>query len=188
MKKTKIIIKFLNFTGFLSSLCGVLVYVVFIQAANANANSSPAPVSQPCSSLSSCDSCLKNVSCLWCYTNDTCTVYPVAHLLPPASVCKLSQARWGVCSVNFEALIIAMAVLLGVLLLAVTVCCCCCCRRCGRSSRPDRIEEEIARKRERDRQLSDERRAERRARHDEIRKKYGLMSDSDHPYSKFENE
>ncbi|XP_034154032.1 pituitary tumor-transforming gene 1 protein-interacting protein isoform X2 [Pangasianodon hypophthalmus] len=166
MKKTKIIIKFLNFTGFLSSLCGVLVYVMFIQAANANANPSPAPVSQPCSSLSSCDSCLKNVSCLWCYTNDTCTVYPVAHLLPPASVCKLSQARWGVCSVNFEALIIAMAVLLGVLLLAVTVCCCCCCRRCGRSSR----------------------RAERRAKHDEIRKKYGLMSDSDHPYSKFENE
>ncbi|KAI5092530.1 pituitary tumor-transformingprotein 1 protein-interacting protein-like, partial [Silurus meridionalis] len=126
--------------------------------------------------------------CLWCYTNNTCTVYPVSHLLPPASVCKLSQARWGVCLVNFEALIIAMAVLVGVLLLAITVCCCCCCCHCGQSSRPDRIEEEIARKREKHRQVSDDRRAERRARHDDIRKKYGLISDSDHPYSKFENE
>ncbi|KAF4076207.1 hypothetical protein AMELA_G00227920 [Ameiurus melas] len=187
MKKTKIIQNFLNFSGFLSSVFSVLVYLVFIQAAHANVTPSPAPT-HPCSTLSSCDSCLKNVSCLWCYTNDTCTVYPVAHLLPPASVCPLSRARWGVCSVNFEALIIAMAVLVGVVLLAITVCCCCCCHRCGRSSRPDRIEDEIARKREKDRQLSDNRRAERRARHDEIRKKYGLVSDSDHPYSKFENE
>lgn len=35
--------------------------------------------------------------CLWCLTNSTCTDYPVSWLLPPASVCKLSQARWGVC-------------------------------------------------------------------------------------------
>ncbi|XP_060756534.1 pituitary tumor-transforming gene 1 protein-interacting protein [Neoarius graeffei] len=183
MDKTKIIIQSTNFTGFLFSLGAVMV---FIQAANANP--SPAALSHPCSTLTSCDSCLKNVSCLWCYTNNTCTVYPVSHLLPPASVCKLSQARWGVCSVNFEALIIAMAVLVCVVLLAIIVCCCFCCRCCGRSSRPDHIEEEIARKRERDRQLSADRRAERRAKHDEIRKKYGLMSDSDHPYSKFENE
>ncbi|XP_027017890.1 pituitary tumor-transforming gene 1 protein-interacting protein [Tachysurus fulvidraco] len=184
MKTTKIIIHFLNVTGFLSSVCGALVYMVFIQ----NTDASPQPLTQPCTTLTSCDSCLKNVSCLWCYTNDTCTVYPMSHLLPPASVCKLSQARWGVCSVNFEALIIAMAVLVCVVLLAITVCCCYCCRCCGRLSRSDRIEDEFARKRERDKQVSDERRAERRARHDEIRKKYGLMSDSDHPYSKFENE
>ncbi|KAK3541574.1 hypothetical protein QTP86_031653 [Hemibagrus guttatus] len=153
MKTNKIMINFYNFTGFLSSVCGVLVLMVFIQTANANVKPSPEPLTQPCSTLTSCDSCLKNVSCLWCYTNDTCTVYPVSHLLPPASVCKLSQARWGVCSVNFEALIIAMAVLVCVVLLAVSVCCCYCCRRCGRSSRSDRIEEEIAWKRERDRQL-----------------------------------
>ncbi|KAF5880162.1 pituitary tumor-transforming 1 protein-interacting protein-like, partial [Clarias magur] len=124
-----------------------------------------------CSTATSCDSCLKNVSCLWCYTNNTCTLYPVSHLLPPASVCKLSQARWGVCSVNFEALIIAMAVILGVILLAITLCCCYCCCRCGRSSGPAHIEEDIVRKRERERQ-ADERRAERRSRYNEIRKKY----------------
>lgn len=37
--------------------------------------------------------------------------------------------------VNFEALIIAMAVVSGVLLLAIAVCCCCCCCKRRRSSR-----------------------------------------------------
>jgi len=35
--------------------------------------------------------------CLWCQTNNSCTDYPVSYVIPPASVCKLSQARWGVC-------------------------------------------------------------------------------------------
>ncbi|KAI7806465.1 pituitary tumor-transforming gene 1 protein-interacting protein [Triplophysa rosa] len=147
------------------------------------------PVRKPCNTLTSCDSCLANVSCLWCQTNNTCTDYPVSYIIPPSSVCKLSQARWGVCWVNFESLIIAMAVVSGVLLLAVTVCCCCCCCcRRSRSTRSDREEEQYARRREEITQRADERRAERRTKHDQIRKKYGLIPDSDHPYSKFENE
>lgn len=35
--------------------------------------------------------------CLWCYTNNTCIDYPVRSILPPSSVCALSNARWGVC-------------------------------------------------------------------------------------------
>lgn len=35
--------------------------------------------------------------CLWCNVNKTCVDYPVAKLLPPASLCPLSSARWGVC-------------------------------------------------------------------------------------------
>uniref|UniRef100_A0A673N4S0 Uncharacterized protein n=1 Tax=Sinocyclocheilus rhinocerous TaxID=307959 RepID=A0A673N4S0_9TELE len=35
--------------------------------------------------------------CLWCQTNSSCSDYPVSYVIPPASVCKLSQARWGVC-------------------------------------------------------------------------------------------
>ncbi|KAG7469835.1 hypothetical protein MATL_G00133000 [Megalops atlanticus] len=146
------------------------------------------PSRKSCKDLgSSCEECLGNVSCLWCQTNGTCMDYPVRHVLPPSSVCPLSQARWGVCWVNFEALIIAMAVVGGTLLLSITVCCCCCCCR-KRPAGPDRDEERFTRRQEERRQRYEDRKAERRARHDEIRKKYGLIPDSDHPYSKFENE
>ncbi|KAI4894221.1 hypothetical protein NFI96_026181, partial [Prochilodus magdalenae] len=112
--------------------------------------------------------------CLWCQTNLSCTEYPVSHLLPPASLCQLSQARWGVCWVNFEALIIAMAVVGGILLVGISICCCCCCCRCCKGgSRPDREGEEFSRRREEIKQRSEDRKAERKARHDEIRKKYG---------------
>ncbi|KAG9345071.1 hypothetical protein JZ751_009612 [Albula glossodonta] len=110
--------------------------------------------------------------CLWCQTNSSCMDYPVKHVLPPSSLCKLSEARWGVCWVNFEALIIAMGVVGGTLLLSIIVCCCCCCCR-SRPAGPDRDEERFARRREEIRQRSENRKAERRARHDEIRKKYG---------------
>ncbi|KAJ8354175.1 hypothetical protein SKAU_G00217420 [Synaphobranchus kaupii] len=146
------------------------------------------PPTKSCeNSATTCDKCLENVSCLWCQTNGTCMDYPVRRVLPPASLCPLSQARWGVCWVNFEALIIAMAVVGGTILLSITVCCCCCCCR-NRPAGPDRDEERFARRREEVKQRSDDRKAERRARHDDIRKKYGLIPDSDHPYSKFENE
>ncbi|XP_007946903.1 pituitary tumor-transforming gene 1 protein-interacting protein [Orycteropus afer afer] len=82
-----------------------------------------APAQQPlgaaCSQNSNrtCEECLKNVSCLWCNTNNACLDYPVRKILPPGSLCKLSSARWGVCWVNFEALIIAMSVVGGAILL-----------------------------------------------------------------------
>ncbi|XP_050167519.1 pituitary tumor-transforming gene 1 protein-interacting protein-like [Myiozetetes cayanensis] len=149
------------------------------------------PPALACSEFSqkSCDECLKNVSCLWCYTNNTCIDYPVRSILPPSSLCSLSNARWGVCWINFEALIIAMAVVAGLILVSVTVCCCYCCycRRRSRS-RPDEEEEQLARKREERRLQSLQRKHERKLKHDEIRKKYGLLQDSDNPYSRFENE
>uniref|UniRef100_A0A673FTI9 Pituitary tumor-transforming gene 1 protein-interacting protein-like n=1 Tax=Sinocyclocheilus rhinocerous TaxID=307959 RepID=A0A673FTI9_9TELE len=114
-------------------------------------------VHKPCNTQTSCELCLANVSCLWCQTNSSCSDYPVSYVIPPASVCKLSQARWGVCWVNFEALIIAMAVVCGTLLLAVTVCCCCCCCKRRHSSSFDREDEQFARRREEIRQRSDER-------------------------------
>uniref|UniRef100_A0A3Q0RY33 PTTG1 interacting protein n=1 Tax=Amphilophus citrinellus TaxID=61819 RepID=A0A3Q0RY33_AMPCI len=81
-----------------------------------------------------CVVCL--LQCLWCFATNNCTEYPVSWLLPPATLCPLSQARWGVCWMNFEALIIAMAVLGGAILIGIVVCCCCCC--CCRKSRPSR--------------------------------------------------
>ncbi|KAG7267459.1 hypothetical protein CRUP_002244 [Coryphaenoides rupestris] len=129
------------------------------------------PPPRPCSASTSCDPCLQSSRCLWCYTNNTCTDYPASHLLPSPSECQLSHARWGVCWMNFEALIIAMAMLVGVLLLAISFCCCwcCCCRR--RRSGPDREEERFSRRREEIKRRSEQRTAERQTRHEDIRKK-----------------
>ncbi|XP_047933454.2 pituitary tumor-transforming gene 1 protein-interacting protein-like isoform X2 [Anser cygnoides] len=149
------------------------------------------PPVQACSEFShrSCEECLKNVSCLWCYTNNTCIDYPVRSILPSSSLCSLSNARWGVCWINFEALIIAIAVIAGLILVSIAVCCCYCCYCRKRSkSRRDDEEEQLARKREERRLQSLQRRHERKQKHDEIRKKYGLLQDSDNPYSRFENE
>ncbi|XP_074918439.1 pituitary tumor-transforming gene 1 protein-interacting protein-like isoform X2 [Chelonoidis abingdonii] len=56
------------------------------------------------------------------------------------------------------------------------------------SSIPDEEEERLARDREERRMQSLQRKHERKMKQDEIRKKYGLLQDSDHPYSRFENE
>ncbi|XP_057607148.1 pituitary tumor-transforming gene 1 protein-interacting protein [Chionomys nivalis] len=132
----------------------------------------------------SCEECLRNVSCLWCNENKACLDYPVRKILPPASLCKLSSARWGVCWVNFEALIITMSVLGGSVLLGITVCCCCCCRSRKRSRKPDKSDERAMREQEERRVRQEERRAEMKSRHDEIRKKYGLFKEQN-PYEKF---
>nr|XP_043890574.1 pituitary tumor-transforming gene 1 protein-interacting protein [Solea senegalensis] len=148
----------------------------------------PSPPPTPCSAYKNCDTCAPNAKCLWCFSTNNCTDYPVSWLLPPASLCPLSQARWGVCWLNFEAFIITLGVIGGVILISIVICCCCCC--CCKKRHPvrDRDDERYARRREEIKQRSEERKDERKARHDEIRKKYGLMGDSDHPYSKFENE
>ncbi|XP_030065142.1 pituitary tumor-transforming gene 1 protein-interacting protein [Microcaecilia unicolor] len=133
----------------------------------------------------SCEQCLSNVTCLWCSSTKECLVYPVRNILPPSSLCKLNAARWGVCWVNFEALIIAMSVVGGVLIIGLCVCCCCCCKK-KKSRKPDMEDEKIARQNEQRRVRQEERRAEMKTRHDEIRKKYGLFK-GDNAYTKFEN-
>ncbi|KAM9722706.1 pituitary tumor-transforming gene 1 protein-interacting protein [Menidia menidia] len=163
-----------------------LLCVSFISHGECQTTAAP-PV--PCSAHKTCDSCVPHAKCLWCLTSNNCSEYPVSWLLPPASLCQLSQARWGVCWLNFEALIITLGVIGGVLLISVAVCCCCCCCcRRRRRSGPDRDEERFSRRREEIKQRAEERNVERKARHEEIRRKYGLIGDSDHPYSKFENE
>ncbi|XP_053245802.1 pituitary tumor-transforming gene 1 protein-interacting protein isoform X1 [Podarcis raffonei] len=132
-----------------------------------------------------CEECLKNVTCLWCSSSKQCLEYPVRNILPPSSLCQLSKARWGVCWVNFEALIITMSVVGGIILIALCVCCCCCCRK-KKSRKPDKEDEKVAREREQRRVRQEERRAEMKSRHDEIRKKYGLFKE-ENPYAKFEN-
>ncbi|KAJ1187446.1 hypothetical protein NDU88_004222 [Pleurodeles waltl] len=132
-----------------------------------------------------CEQCLKNVTCLWCSTSNECKEYPVKNVLPPSSLCKLSAARWGVCWVNFEALIIAMSVVGGLIIIGLITCCCCCCRK-KKSKKPDKEDEKAAREKEQRRIRQEERRSEMKSRHDEIRKKYGLFKE-ENPYAKFDN-
>lgn len=129
----------------------------------------------------SCEECLKNVTCLWCITTKSCVTYPVRTILPPHALCPLNDARWGLCWMNFQILIITLSVVGGILIIAFLVClfCCCKCENIGSS----RSEAKMQRQANKLRTKQDERRAEMKQRHQEIRQKYGLSGQN--PYSRF---
>ncbi|KAJ0005697.1 hypothetical protein NQD34_015591 [Periophthalmus magnuspinnatus] len=143
--------------------------------------STPSP-SIPCSAKNNttCGECLQNVICLWCEQTGQCLDYPVRNILPPKSVCPLNDARWGVCWVNFQVLIITMSVLAGVLIITVLVCCFCCCKceRIGNKKEDAKAERETRARTARHKA----KRTEMQMRHDEIRQKYGLAKDN--PYAR----
>ncbi|XP_061082654.1 PTTG1 interacting protein b [Conger conger] len=134
-------------------------------------------------SNTSCEQCLKDVSCLWCGSTQKCMNYPVKTILPPHRVCPLAEARWGLCWVNFQALIIAMSVIAGIIIIAILICCFCCCKCENVGSK--RAEAKMDKQADKRKTRQDERKSEMKMRHDEIRKKYGLSGTN--PYSKFEN-
>ncbi|KAI1899261.1 hypothetical protein AGOR_G00059990 [Albula goreensis] len=134
-------------------------------------------------SNTSCEECLKQVECLWCKTTKKCINYPVKTILPPHSLCPLAEARWGLCWVNFQTLIITLSVIAGVIIIAVLVCCFCCCKCENIGSK--RVEAKMERQADKRKTRQDERKAEMKMRHDEIRKKYGLSGAN--PYARFEN-
>ncbi|KAL7865187.1 hypothetical protein SRHO_G00104340 [Serrasalmus rhombeus] len=162
-------------------LAVISVLLVFFRWVDVSAQTTP--TSCAAKSNTSCEECLSNVTCLWCITNQKCLDYPVQSVLPPASVCGLSDARWGKCWVNFQVLIITLSVVAGAIVIAVLVCCFCCCKCENIGSR--KADERLERQADLRRVRQEERRAQMKSRHDEIRKKYGLMKDN--PYSRFEN-
>jgi len=136
-----------------------------------------------CKLQTTCEDCVKvsGAKCYFCNSNATgfggCNLYPAKNVFPIKEQCPLSDARWGVCWVNFEALIIAMSVIAGVILISVgcTVYCCCCRSR----SRDDggsemRWERETTERQQR----HADRRAEREAKMTTIRQKYGLTQET----------
>ncbi|XP_068602508.1 PTTG1 interacting protein b [Brachionichthys hirsutus] len=147
---------------------------------------SPAPAPRPCAlrSNSSCDECLRDVACLWCEPSKLCTDYPGGKILPPKSVCPLNDARWGVCWVNFQVLIITMSVLAGIIIIGILVCCCCCCKceRIGNKREDAKVERQTRLRNARQK----ERRTEMQMRHDEIRQKYGLTKNN--PYARMDGQ
>ena len=57
----------------------------------------------------SCESCLEDVSCLWCNSPKKCVDYPASQVLPSASICALSAARWGVCWCKYSIAVFCLA-------------------------------------------------------------------------------
>ncbi|XP_040917328.1 PTTG1 interacting protein a [Toxotes jaculatrix] len=143
---------------------------------------SPAP-GQACEEKNgtTCEDCLKNVTCLWCIKTKSCITYPVRTILPPHALCPLNDARWGLCWMNFQILIITLAVIGGVIIIAFLVClfCCCKCENFGTK----RFEARMQRQANKMKTKQEERKAEMKQRHEEIRKKYGLSGQN--PYSRF---
>ncbi|XP_073708237.1 PTTG1 interacting protein a [Garra rufa] len=131
----------------------------------------------------SCEECLAYVDCLWCIPTKKCITYPAKSILPPHSVCPLSDARWGLCSMNFQILIITLSVAGAVLIIGVLLCifCCCKCENIGSA----RFENRMNRKSDKTKTKQEQRKTELKIRHDEIRQKYGLSRAS--PYARFDN-
>ncbi|XP_053184734.1 PTTG1 interacting protein b [Scomber japonicus] len=170
-------VKSSSFIVFTSIFC-------FIVSTDAQ-TSTPAPASTPCAlrSNTSCDECLKNVTCLWCIPTQQCIDYPVRTILPSKTVCPLNDARWGMCWVNFQILIITISVVAGVIIISIFVCCFCSCK-CERIG--NKREDAEADRRTRARKSRQKvKRTEMQLRHDEIRQKYGLAKDN--PYARMDN-
>ncbi|XP_013420842.1 pituitary tumor-transforming gene 1 protein-interacting protein isoform X2 [Lingula anatina] len=125
--------------------------------------------------------------CLYCSKDKSCTEYIPGSMGLPNSNCPLNDARWGTCLVNFQALIIAMAVVAGVILITCGCCiyCCCCRGKKGMSKSERKMEAKYEREREERQIKHQEKRKERESKYDDIRKKYGLFKE-DTPYQRFD--
>ncbi|XP_013907023.1 PREDICTED: pituitary tumor-transforming gene 1 protein-interacting protein-like [Thamnophis sirtalis] len=174
----------------LAVLCALLCLCPTMELHTTSPSSTPAP---SCSEFTGmkCEACIKNTACLWCSDNSTCMDYPVNKIMPPSSLCSLTKSYWGICWASLEAIIITIAVVVGIILVFIICCCCYCYRRCRqRSERRAAAEEEetfIGDREEKQLQHA-QRKHERKVKCDELRRKYGLLQDSDHPYSRYENE
>ncbi|GAV03621.1 hypothetical protein RvY_14017 [Ramazzottius varieornatus] len=142
---------------------------------------SPASI---CQLQQTCEACVnvEGAKCYYCRNNSSgragCHLYPAEHVFPRSDECPLADARWGTCWVNFEALIITMGIVGGLLLVTVlTTLYCCCCRR-NRGAHSDVQELRWERETTERQQRHADRRAEREAKMAGIREKYGLTRQS----------
>ena len=134
-------------------------------------------------------------SCVWCESKQpSCLPYP-GSIIPSSSFCPMSDMRWRTCWVNYEALLIAIGVIGGILLIFLIITICCCYRRCSQrcNARRERREEQLSNAEFQERRArNDARRAERQVKYDDIRRKYGLATDdgasASTPYTRFDNE
>ncbi|XP_076826018.1 uncharacterized protein LOC143471599 isoform X2 [Clavelina lepadiformis] len=155
-----------------------------------------------CGQQKTCGECVgfETYQCLWCTKNEKCLPYPFRKFLPQASDCEWTHARWGVCWMDFRALVIAVSVIGGILFLIICCClvrCCrcvkdcvdvvCCCCKCNCKERSERKKELLQLQRL-------ERKLESQAKRQELMLKYGrqrppgVAFGNTGNYTTFENE
>ncbi|XP_071811470.1 pituitary tumor-transforming gene 1 protein-interacting protein-like isoform X2 [Apostichopus japonicus] len=177
-------------------LCSVALLggflLILTNGAPSTTTGTPTPMLKSCVDYTTCDECVGNVSCIFCYTDNKCMDYPKKHIIPRAEDCDLSQSRWGTCVVNYKALLIAMGTIAGALLLSCSCCvlyCCYCRGPSGRQRRKWAKDDAKEERKKSERQMKqDQRKAERQAKNDEIRRKYGLKRDDDGQYHHLEED
>ncbi|XP_065053209.1 pituitary tumor-transforming gene 1 protein-interacting protein-like [Rhopilema esculentum] len=129
----------------------------------------------------SCSDCVNNFDCYYCQATKYCGKRPV--IKPDSSECSGDWYSYKQCTVSGNLLLIIVPCVLGALLIIfLLVCYCCCCRKCSRRRAAKRFakeDERMSREKEEREMKHAERSAERRQKHDEIRKKYGLFKDGE---------
>ena len=126
----------------------------------------------------SCEDCsYPSSSCYWCENNKKCDNF-VLKKGKEQNNCGGSDMYYKQCFVSGKLLIIIVpCVVVGVLIILGCLVYCCCCRRCGR--RKDKFEEEdrkLKKERTQRKKTNQQRKAEREARSEKIRMKYGLKN------------
>ncbi|XP_077555127.1 pituitary tumor-transforming gene 1 protein-interacting protein-like [Haemaphysalis longicornis] len=170
------------------------IAVVFGSTTEANTTEPPTTTISPQTACSmkanaSCADCLAaGTGCYYCSASRKCGYYPYKRLIPSHDECAyFSEVYWGVCFISLQGSVIAIGVVVGTVLLAISVCCCwCCCCRKSNNSKWLRDMASMEEERRQRQERSDERRAERKARTDDIRRKYGLVRDET-PYTRFDH-
>ena len=153
-------------------------------------SSTTTPIYDECNQNStSCEDCLKKSNCFFCDADNQCKTYSKGIIFPDN--CPASKARWldcpFCCSLDLQALIIAVCVVGGVILLIMACCICYCCNKTCKAMSDrnlSKIEKKIAKQKEALRQKTEARKVERQTKNDAIRVKYGLKPST---YTQIEN-
>jgi hypothetical protein len=153
-----------------------------------------------CNTKGNCESCIagKNgsvsVDCFWCSkpTNKSahhCRHYTFNSAIPVDGVeCESLMYNVGTCRINALVIVILITLLCLVVVVAFCCVCCCCCFFCAKRKQRSRMveEERYLDEKENIRQRSNDRRTERKAKSDEIKRKYGLNTDGEGTYKRLE--
>lgn len=141
-------------------------------------------------SNSSCGDCvgLKG-NCYWCSNNQKCSEFDKKEG-KSQKYCSGSDLYYKQCYVSSNLLIIIIPCVAGGLLIIIGCCIyCCCCRKCCSKKKGmfDKEDKKLKKDRNERKQLQDHRKADRQARNEEIRMKYGLKPASgDSRYQRLE--
>jgi len=130
----------------------------------------------------SCKNCTDGRDdCFWCEPSKECRKWTHGNNHVAKTNCKGYNFYYQQCKLNGAGIIAILSVML-VLLVASCLCCCVCCCCCWMSRRRkrsyERLQDNYADKRADIYERNADKKAERRAKRDEIRRKYELNSDN----------